>query len=104
MLFVQSSYACLVIRQHEYSYLSEFKSSTSAVLAVFVVSIRASESASINQAAQTLRVEDQHARSIFLSNNLMSNQHARSSTSSEIFVSASTFRDLTSYASTLIMS
>jgi hypothetical protein len=96
MLFVQFSYAYSFIRQHEYTYHSESKSSTSAVLAV---SIRASESASISQASQTLRVENQHARSIFLSVNSISNQHVRSSSSSEIFVSASTYRDLTSYTS-----
>jgi hypothetical protein len=100
MLFVQSFYAYFIIRQHEYNYHSESESSTSTV---FAVSILASKSASISQASQTLRVENQHARSIFLSVNLISNQHARSSSSSEIFVSASTLRDLISYVSTLII-
>jgi hypothetical protein len=96
MLFVQFFYAYSFIRQHEYAYYSESKSSTSAV---FAVSISAFECASISQASQTLRVENQHARSISLFVNSISNQHARSSSSSEIFVSATTFRDLTSYTS-----
>jgi hypothetical protein len=102
MLFIQFFYAYSVIRsQHEYNYHSESESSTSAV---FAVSIRAHESASISQASQTLRVENLHARSISLSKNLISNQYARSSSSSEILVSASTSRDLTSYVSTSILS
>jgi hypothetical protein len=93
-LFVQSFYAYSIVRQHEYSYHSEPESSISAV---FAVSIHAFKCASINQAFQTSRVENQHARSIFLSH-LISNQHARSSSSSQIFVFASTL-----YASTSIM-
>jgi hypothetical protein len=96
MLFVQFFYAYFVIRQHEYNY-HESESSI-----VFVVSIRASEFASINQSSQTLRVENQHARSILLSN-LISNQHARSSSSSQILAFTSTFRNLTSYVSTSII-
>jgi hypothetical protein len=100
MLFVQFFYAYFVIRQHEYNYHSESESLTSAV---FAVSICAFKSASISQSSQTLRVENQHADSTFLSVNLISNQHARSSSSSQIFVSASTSRDLTSYVSTSII-
>jgi hypothetical protein len=99
-LFVQSFYAYFIIRQHEYNYHSESESSTSIV---FVVSIRASESASITQALQTLRVENQHVRSTSLSINRISNQHARSSSSFEILVSALTSRNSTSYVSTSIM-
>jgi hypothetical protein len=94
-LFVQFFYAYSIVRQHEYSYHSESESSTSVIL---VASIRASESASISQAFQTFRVENQHARSILLFN-LISNQHARLSSSSQILVLAST-----SYVSTSIMS
>ncbi len=68
MLFVQFFYAYFVVRQHEYNY-NESESLTSTVF----VSIRAFESASISQSSQTFRVEDQHVRSISLSNNLILN-------------------------------
>jgi hypothetical protein len=100
MLFVQSFYAYSIVRQHEYNYHSESESSTSIV---FTVSIRAFESASISQAFQTSRVENQHARSIFLFVNFISNQHARSSSSFQILVFTSTFRNLTSYVSISII-
>ncbi len=81
MILIQSLYSYSAIRtQLEKSYHSESESSTSAV---FVASICAFESASISQASQTSRVE---------------NQHARSSSSSKIFVFTQT-----SYVSTLII-
>jgi hypothetical protein len=86
MLFNQFFYAYCVIRQHEYSYHHESESSISVV---FVVSIRLFESRSINQSSQTSRDED---------------QYARSSSLSQILVSASTLRNLTSYVSTSIIS
>jgi hypothetical protein len=74
MLSIQFSYAFSFIRQHEYVYHSKSKSSTSIIL---IVSIRVFEFASISQAFQTFRVENQHARSTSLSVNFISNQHAR---------------------------
>jgi hypothetical protein len=102
MFFIQSFYTYSAIRiQFEYSYHFESESLTSVV---FAASIRASEFVSISQVLQTLRVENQHARSIFLSDDLISNQHARSSSSSEILAFASTSRDLTLYISISIIS
>jgi hypothetical protein len=87
---MQFSYAYSVVRvQFEYSYHSDSSSpqfSSSAAIA----SIRASESATINQ---SIRIENQHARFALLSASV-SNQHARSASSSVI--SASVFRNSTS--------
>ncbi len=71
MLLVQFFSAYSIIRLHEYNY-HESESSTSIVF----VSIRAFESALINQSFQTSDVENQHARSISLFVNFISNKHA----------------------------
>jgi hypothetical protein len=84
---MQSSYAYLSIRaQLEYNYHSDSSSSQSSS-STATVPIRASESATINQ---SIRIENQHARFVFLSASV-SNQHARSASSSVI--SASIFRN-----------
>jgi hypothetical protein len=89
-LSVQSLYAYSVVRaQLEYSYHSDFSFSQFSSSAV-IVSIRASESATINQ---SIRIENQHARFVFLSASV-SNQHARSASS--FVISASVFRNSTS--------
>jgi hypothetical protein len=89
-LSIQSSYAYSVVRvQLKYSYHSDSSFSQSSSSAA-TVSIRASESATINQ---SIRIENQHARFVFLSASV-SNQHARSASSSVI--SASVFRNSTS--------
>jgi hypothetical protein len=93
MLFIQFFYTYSAIRTHlEY----ESESSTSII---FVVSIRAF--VSVNQAS---RVENQHARSISLSDNFISNQHARSSSSSKIFASTQISYVLTSIISRITKS
>jgi hypothetical protein len=84
MLSTQSrfSYAYSAIRdQFKYNYHSD--SSFSQFLSSDIVSFRAFESATINQ---SFRVENQHARFVFLSASI-SNQHARSASSSVISVS-----------------
>ncbi len=89
-LSTQFFYAYSVIRaQLEYSYhfdssFSQFSSSA------VIVSICASESATINQ---SIRIENQHARFAFLSAFVL-NQHARSASS--FVISASIFRNSTS--------
>jgi hypothetical protein len=89
-LSTQSFYAYFVIRaQLEYNYHSNSSFSQFSSSAV-TVSIRASESATINQ---SIRIENQHVRFVFLSA-FVSNQHARSASSSVI--SASIFRNSTS--------
>ncbi len=89
-LSIQFSYAYSVVRvQLEYNYHSDssfLQFSSSAAIA----SIRASESATFNQ---SIRIENQHARFVLLSE-FVSNQHARSASSSVIFVSI--FRNSTS--------
>ncbi len=89
-LSMQFFYAYSVVRaQLEYSYHfdSSFSQFSSFAAIVF---IRASESATINQ---SIRIENQHARFVLLSA-FVSNQHARSASSSVI--SASVFRNSTS--------
>jgi hypothetical protein len=78
----RSSYAYSAIRnQFEYNY--HFDSSFFQSSSFDIVSIRASESATINQ---SFRVENQHARFVLLSV-FVSNQHARSASSFVISVS-----------------
>jgi hypothetical protein len=89
-LSTQFSYAYSVIRaQLEYSYHSDssFSQFSSSIV---TVSIDASESATINQST---RIENQHARFVFLSA-FVSNQHVRSASS--FVISASIFRNSTS--------
>jgi hypothetical protein len=89
-LSVQFSYAYSVVRaQFEYSYHSDSSFSQSSSSAA-TASIRASESATINQST---RIENQHARFALLSASV-TNHHARSASSSVI--SASVFRNSTS--------
>jgi hypothetical protein len=89
-LSVQFFYAYSVIRtQLEYSYHSDFSSSQFSSSAA-IVSIRASESTTINQST---RIENQHTRFVLLSASV-SNQHARSASS--FVISASVFRNSTS--------
>jgi hypothetical protein len=89
-LSMQFFYAYSVVRaQFEYNYHSDSSFSQFSSSAV-IVSIRASESATINQST---RIENQHARFVFLSA-FVSNQHAHSASSSVI--SASIFRNSTS--------
>jgi hypothetical protein len=89
-LSTQSFYAYFVIRvQLEYSYHSDFSFSQFSSF-ITIVSIRASESATINQ---SIRIENQHARFALLSA-FVSNQHARSASS--FVISALIFRNSTS--------
>jgi hypothetical protein len=86
-LSMQFFYAYFVVRvQLEYNYHSDSSFSQFSSSAV-IVSIRAFESATINQST---RIENQHARFVLLSA-FVSNQHARSASSSVI--SASIFRN-----------
>jgi hypothetical protein len=90
-LSMQFSYAYSAIRvQFEYSFDHHDSQSSQFSSSAVTVSIRASESATINQST---RIENQHARFVFLSASV-SNQHARSASSSVI--SASVFRNSTS--------
>jgi DNA-binding NarL/FixJ family response regulator len=89
-LSAQFFYAYSVIRaQFEYNYHSDSSFSQFSSSAT-IVSIRASESATINQ---SIRIENQHARFVFLSA-FFSNQHVRSASS--FVISASIFRNSTS--------
>jgi hypothetical protein len=89
-LSAQFFYAYFIIdTQFEYNYHSDSSFSQSSSSAV-IVSIRASESTTINQ---SIRIKNQHARFVFLSA-FVSNQYARSASSSVI--SASIFRNSTS--------
>jgi hypothetical protein len=89
-LSMQFSYAYSIIRtQFEYNYHSD-SSFLQFSSSVATASIRASELTTINQST---RIENQHARFVFLSA-FVSNQHARSASSSVI--STSIFRNSTS--------
>jgi hypothetical protein len=89
-LSMQFFYTYSVVRvQFEYNYHFDSSFSQSSSFAA-TVSIRASESATINQ---SIRIENQHARFVFLSASV-SNQHARSASS--FVISASFFRNSTS--------